>query len=182
MPSPVGHALAGVAVALAVERTTRHDLRWRSLLIACVSLAVLPDIDLLYQPILRAVTHSIGSAIFVMIVAAVVTGKVTRRSGLVIGLACGAAWSSHILLDWLGTDANPPRGIKALWPFSDRWFISNWDVFLGTERRHLFTSDAVRQNLRAIAREILVLAPIVLALAFASWSTRKTRGPTTPVT
>jgi LexA-binding, inner membrane-associated putative hydrolase len=172
MPTPVGHALAGAAVAIVAERSVRSALRWRSLLIVCMALAVLPDLDLLYQPIHRSFTHSLGSVLLVMIVAAVVTGKVTRRSGLVLGLVCAAAWGSHIVLDWLGTDPNPPRGIKALWPFSNRWFISGWDLFLGTERRRLFTGDSIRQNLRAIVREILVLAPVVGALAFARLSRR----------
>ena len=172
MPSPVGHALAGAAVALVAERSVRSALRWRSLLIVCMALAVLPDLDLLYQPIHRSFTHSLGSVILVMIVAALVTGKVTRRSGLVFGLVCAAAWGSHIVLDWLGTDPNPPRGIQALWPFSNRWFISDWNLFLGTERRQLFTSDSVRQNIRAIVREVLVLAPLVIALGFARLSQR----------
>src|SRR5262245_5960042 len=101
MPTPVGHALAGAAVALAAERSVRSVLRWRSLLILCTTLAVLPDLDLLYQPIHRSFTHSLGSAILVMIVAAVVTGKVTRRGSVILGLICAAAWGSHIVLDWL---------------------------------------------------------------------------------
>ena len=53
-----------------------------------------------------------------------------------------------------------------MWPFSDRWFISDWDVFLGTERHHLFTPESIVQNLQAIGRELLLLAPIVIVLAF----------------
>ncbi len=58
-----------------------------------------------------------------------------RRAAVVIGVACGLAWSSHILLDWLGADANPPYGVQALWPFSDTWFFSRLDIFPGTQRR-----------------------------------------------
>ena len=72
----------------------------------------------------------------------------SRRFGVgtqtfVVGLACGLAWSSHILLDWLGADANPPYGVQAFWPFSDTWFISGVDVFPGTERRNPLSASAM---------------------------------------
>ena len=41
-----------------------------------------------------------------------------------LALATGLAYATHTLLDWLGTDASPPIGIMALWPFS-RIAISN---------------------------------------------------------
>ena len=184
MPSPVGHALAGTAIALVAERVRfsipRQDLgggtpgpfRWGqassrlpSYLFLCVALAALPDLDLLYQPIHRSITHSLGSTIIVTIVATLVTGWVTGKRSLGVGLLCGIAWGSHTLLDWLGADPNPPRGIQALWPFSHRWFISGWDIFRGTERRRIFSTASMLYNARAIVREIVVLAPIVVLLA-----------------
>ena len=33
-----------------------------------------------------------------------------------LAVACAAAWASHVLLDWLGTDAMAPIGVMALWP------------------------------------------------------------------
>jgi membrane-bound metal-dependent hydrolase YbcI (DUF457 family) len=50
--------------------------------LSCVALAVLPDADLLYMPIHRTATHSIGATILVTILAIAVTGKVTRFSTL----------------------------------------------------------------------------------------------------
>jgi len=61
-------------------------------------------------------------------------------------------------------DQAAPRGIQFLWPFSSTWFISGWDIFRGTERRHLFRLATMHQNLVTIIREIAILAPVVGAL------------------
>ena len=55
-----------------------------------------------------------------------------------------------------------------LWPFDDRWFISGWDLFIGSERRDLFSAPTMRRNLEAIAQEVAILLPIVVVL----WSVR----------
>src|ERR1700738_2286844 len=198
MPSPIGHALAGVAVAWSAEQRPGSAGLKRPLplgvTLSCMALAVLPDADLLYMPIHRTMTHSIGATILVTIVAIAVTGKVTRlsilrrcqdrhdpargttRSGQsetlaaradVLGglvLMCAAAHASHLLLDWLGADPSRPFGIQALWPFSHRWFISGWNLFPFTERRHMFSAGSIAVNLRAAAWEIAIMGPIVLAL------------------
>jgi hypothetical protein len=93
-----------------------------------------------------------------------VTRWVTGRRSVGFGLLCGLAWGSHLALDWMGADPTPPRGIKALWPFSDQWFISEWDIFRGTERRHLFTLSSMVYNAKTVAQEIAIVAPITLAL------------------
>jgi membrane-bound metal-dependent hydrolase YbcI (DUF457 family) len=125
-----------------------------------MSLAALPDIDLLLPVVHRTVTHSVGAVAAVgllMIVAAAVTGEVTGK----IALACVAAFASHLLLDWLGADATAPRGLQLLWPFSHEWFISGWDVFFGTEGHHFFRPATIRQNFVTVSREIAILAPVV---------------------
>jgi membrane-bound metal-dependent hydrolase YbcI (DUF457 family) len=142
----------------------------------CAICAALPDIDLLYMPTHRTATHSVPVAILLTIVAAGVTEWVNpvrdwsaRRVGVasqtfVVGLACGLAWSSHILLDWLGADANPPYGVQALWPFSDTWFYSGLDVFAGTQRRNPFSMRAMLINLRAAVQEMLMMGSIAAAV------------------
>lgn len=182
MPSPVGHALAGASIALVASQLGHETgpmggwssrVGFRTSLAACVALAVLPDVDLLYQPIHRAFTHSVGSTILVTIIATVVTGWVTGRRSVTFGLLCGVAWGSHSVLDWLGADPNPPRGIKVLWPFSDQWFISGWDIFRGTERRRIFTVESMIYNARTVAQEIAMLAPITVGLYW--WRVRGAR-------
>jgi membrane-bound metal-dependent hydrolase YbcI (DUF457 family) len=179
MPSPIGHIFAGVAVAWSLPAGTRPDRQppradWK-LATLCAALAALPDIDLVYMPLHRRMTHSIPMALIVTIVAVAVTGWVSRRAGhrrspvsSWTGLACGLAWSSHVLLDWLGADASVPYGIQMLWPFSDEWFYSGWDLFPGTERRQPLSARAMWINLRAAVQETVMMGTVALAVWFAS--------------
>ena len=205
MPSPIGHAIAGVAVswtaqAIAPGLMRRHEaarlpdlkvgptydrigptydrahdrklgptyIQRHALTLACVALAVLPDIDLLYMPIHRRMTHSVGAVVVVFIVATGVTGWVTRRFGrhaLAIGCVCAAACASHLLMDWLSLDAQLPYGIQALWPFSNQWYIAPRAIFPGTERRELFAAWSQAANARAFMWEVGIMGPIAAAAA-----------------
>jgi membrane-bound metal-dependent hydrolase YbcI (DUF457 family) len=168
MPSPIGHALAGAAIAFGSApglgirgSTTEPDAhRLRFLTIACAALAALPDIDLAAPYTHRTITHSLLATGVVTIIAAVVTGQVTPRAARRTTLICAAAYASHLLLDWLAVDDTPPRGLQILWPFSDRWFISGWDLFRGTARRNLFSVVSMRANVLAALQEIATLGPV----------------------
>ncbi len=173
MPSPVGHALGGVAVAWIADlvpgdRTWRRRARgWLARIgggatVACAVLAAAPDLDVLVGRH-RTFSHSLTAAVVVGLVAAIVAVRI-RRPAVRLSLMCAGAWGSHLLLDWLGIDNYPPRGIQLLWPFSDRWFISGWDLFVETARVHVFTLQAFLVNVRAVAWETLLLAPVVAAL------------------
>lgn len=177
MPSPIGHALAGVAVAWAADLADGRRSSPR-LVIVCAGLGMLPDADLLFRGAHRTATHSITAAVLTFIIAAAVTGQVTRcqtpSSGVRhptmvsdtwrVATVCALAYASHLLLDWLGADHFAPFGIQLLWPFSDRWFISNLDLFRQTARRDFLTAPIIRQNAIAVAQEIAILAPILVAL------------------
>jgi inner membrane protein len=183
MPSPIGHALAGIAVAWTADivspLVSRGQTRAVStasaplkrcpttatstptLVATCAILAALPDVDLVLPGFHRTATHSVTAVLIVTIIAAAVTGRVTRwRTALV----CGAAYASHLLLDWLGADQFPPYGIELFWPFSDRWYISGWDVFRQTARLHFFAPEIIRQNVHAVGQEGAILAPVLLVL------------------
>ena len=177
MPSPIGHALGGVAVAWSADLADGRRSSPR-LVAVCAGLGMLPDADLLFAGAHRTATHSITAAALTFIIAAVVTGQVTRCQTPSSGVRhapmvsdtwrtaalCGLAYASHLLLDWLGADYFPPFGIQLLWPFSDRWFISNVDLFRQTARRSFLTPPIIRQNALAVAQEIAILAPILLVL------------------
>jgi membrane-bound metal-dependent hydrolase YbcI (DUF457 family) len=192
MPSPVGHALAGLALGLAgTPRPVSHRFSrvlGQPLTLICVALATLPDADLLIPGFHRRASHSLGATIAVTILAIVVTGWVTRKesgargwglggsgSGLrasgsgfgriawSVVLLCAAAHASHILLDWLGADRSQPAGIQALWPWSDIFYMSGWDVFPQIERRRIFSAESMAINLNAFVWEILLMGPLVAA-------------------
>jgi membrane-bound metal-dependent hydrolase YbcI (DUF457 family) len=136
------------------------------LTLACAALGAAPDLDLLFIAH-RTVTHSLSAALFVGLFCAALAAN-GRRPVARIGLMCAAAYGSHVFLDWLAADTNPPPGIQALWPLSREWFISGTDVFRQTERRAIWTSASMLKNLGAIVQEVAILGPTVVAL----WSVR----------
>jgi membrane-bound metal-dependent hydrolase YbcI (DUF457 family) len=180
MASPIGHALAGLAVAWGADlvpgnrawRFAPPSASWyeragNGLTLACAVLAAAPDLDLPFGRVHRTVTHSLVSVIAV----AAVAGLTAARARLPLRrlvIMCAGAWATHLLVDWLSADQSTPRGIQLLWPFDDRWFISGWDLFIGSERRDLFSAPTMRRNLEAIAQEVAILLPIVVVL----WSVR----------
>ncbi len=81
---------------------------------------------------------------------------------------CAAAYGSHLLLDWLGADFYPPRGLQLMWPLNHEWYISGLDIFRQTARLRVFTRGPMLTNVRAIAQELAILTPVLVAL----WSVR----------
>jgi len=172
MPSPIGHALAGIAAAWIVDlvpgrrawRTAPASASWYlrardGLTAACAAVAAAPDLDLVIHQH-RTFMHSVGAAILVGLIGGAIAARRSRPI-VRVALMCGAAYATHILLDWLGTDRAPPYGIQALWPFSDVWYLSNLDVFGPTERRAFLSVPALLLNTITVVREIAILGPIV---------------------
>ena len=173
MPSPIGHVVAGTAIAWASEvrpagddRISAGSLSAARLTVVCAAIATAPDLDLLFAAH-RTYTHSVGATVLVAFAAAAVAAW-ARLPPLRMALVCAAAHASHIVLDWLGSDTSWPYGLQALWPFSDRFYISGLNLFRETARRHFFSVGALRVNVVAAAQEILILGP----LAWAAWSVR----------
>jgi membrane-bound metal-dependent hydrolase YbcI (DUF457 family) len=194
MASPVGHALAGIAVAWGADllpgsragRTAAGSAPWyqragSGLTLACTVLAAAPDLDLLITGLHRTVTHSFLSVAVVALLAAIAAAGTGQRAARV-AMMCALAWASHIGVDWVSADSSNPRGLQILWPFDGTWFISGWDVFPGTERRRLLSEPSIRHNVRALVTEVAYLLPLVLGLwlvrvkALAGLSPELTRG------
>jgi inner membrane protein len=157
MPSPVGHALGGIAAGVFVSS---HSDRRKLALFATVG--VLADIDFILPIVHRGPTHSLTAAALAFGGALAVL-RWERRPAMSgrLALAIGAAYLTHILFDWLGEDNGPPSGIMALWPFSSDYFVSGLDLFTTVERRY-WLPGFWRDNLLAVVREILLLAPVTL--------------------
>jgi membrane-bound metal-dependent hydrolase YbcI (DUF457 family) len=176
MPSPFGHALAGAALAWAADlvpgrrawRTAPPDASWGrraggALTLACAVLAAVPDADLLFR-MHRTWSHSLGAVILVTILATAVTGWVTRAPAWRVGMMCGGAYATHLLLDWLAVDDYPPAGIQMWWPFSRQWVISGLGLFKQTERYPLFSMRTWHIDVIAVAWEAAILLPLVVLL------------------
>ena len=177
MPTPIGHALVGVAIAWSAEaiRRTPKGLPAPSILaVTCAGLAAVPDLDLLYRPLHRMMTHSVIAPVLAGVIAGAIMRIAHRRAAWQTGIVCGLAYASHLLLDWLGGDTKIPAGVQLLWPFSDRWFISSWEIFRPTDLGGFFTAPIIRSNAVAVLREVLFLGPIAIATFF--WRRRKLAG------
>ena len=165
MPSPVGHALGGIAVGWGIA--PRRD--WRAAAVLAV-VAAAPDLDLLVGDH-RGFSHSVGAAC----IAGAIAWVITRRPRW--GVAVALAWASHVLLDWMSHDTRPPIGVMAFWPLTRDYYKSSLDVFPAVSRRYWLAEFWV-YNLKALLVEFVILAPIA---AIVVWLTPRNRGKTRTV-
>jgi hypothetical protein len=182
MPSPVGHALAGIATGWLVDPPHPHEPRGAATRAAVYALAAMAaDVDLLFGAH-SGPTHGLGTAAILGVMVWIWTtrlrasqpegasrgapGSATRgRSaggGGRFALAVAAAYASHTLLDWLGSDTSPPIGIMALWPVSRDYYESTLHVFMAISRRY-WLPEFWTYNMRALLRELVILGPLVAA-------------------
>ena len=172
MPSPIGHALAGLAAGWLVDPPDGRDARGAAGRIAAFAIAgMAPDADLLFGAH-SGPTHGLGAAVIVGALVwiwgggrggprtASTTPERGRFSGRTFALAVAAAYASHTLLDWLGSDTRAPVGIMALWPFSRDYYESTLHVFMAISRRY-WLPEFWTYNLRALVRELVILLPLV---------------------
>jgi membrane-bound metal-dependent hydrolase YbcI (DUF457 family) len=129
---------------------------------------MLPDVDLLIG-VHRGPMHGLGSAL----IAGLAAAALTRRTALAVAVA--AAYASHTLLDWMGHDTTPPIGLMALWPIDRSYYQSKIYLFEAISRRY-WLPEFWSHNMRALARELLILVPIVAAIGIWRWR-RASRNP-----
>lgn len=171
MPSPVGHVLAGLTVHVlaARSRDELHDWR-RALVITGAALA--PDVDLLFRFVdgrnhHNNETHSLGAAILAGLLAAVALPLLRLARPRALALAVSLGWTSHLVLDYLNRDTNPPIGIMALWPWSHAYYKVPWPIFLDIGRT--LEWQTLLHNLVAAAWEGVLLVPLLwVALRYRS--------------
>jgi membrane-bound metal-dependent hydrolase YbcI (DUF457 family) len=150
VPSPIGHALGGLAAAWTVA--PRRNWEAAAILAA---VAIAPDLDLIVGDH-RGISHSLGAAC----AAGAMAWILTRRSRW--GAAIALAWASHVLLDWLSNDTRPPIGVMALWPLTHDYYKASIEIFPAVSRRY-WTARFWIYNTKAAAVEIAVLGPIAAA-------------------
>ncbi len=170
MPSPLGHALAGLTVHVWSASDPR-ELRERSRALVVVGAALVPDLDLLLRWVdgrnhHQQHTHSLGFAVAAALLVAVLARGRGWARPMTLGLAVGAAWASHVLLDLMAVDTHPPVGVMALWPASSSHFHASWPLFLDIGRTLEWST--VRHDAAAIAWEVCVLLPLL----FLTWRLR----------
>jgi membrane-bound metal-dependent hydrolase YbcI (DUF457 family) len=131
-----------------------------------VGAALIPDVDLAFRLVdgrnhHNNELHSLGFALVAAIAGAAVFRLLGWARPWSLGLAVGLAWGSHLLLDYLNVDTNPPIGLLALWPFSHAYWKSPVPLFLDIGRT--LEWNTVKHNAVAGAWELAVLLPLLYA-------------------
>ena len=162
MPSPLGHALGGIAAGCFLTGRQVPVTSDLVLAIAFAAAAMAPDLDLLVGTH-RGPSHSLGAACLAGIAAL----AASRQPRVALGIA--AAWMTHPLLDCMGRDTTPPLGAMALWPFSREYYLLPLQPFGAISRRYWLVESWI-QNARAIAMEVILLGP---PAALGWWFQRK---------
>lgn len=164
MPTPLGHALAGVAAGWIVSPPAADRRRVVVQIAVLGALAAAPDLDLLIGRHSME-THSIGAATLVASIAAWRRWPVAAGGRGRIWLAGWCAWLSHPLLDALSPDTAVPIGVMWLWPFSQEHMQTGLAVFAPIWRNPITTREIVH-DLLAVLRELAILLPILTGLWF----------------
>jgi membrane-bound metal-dependent hydrolase YbcI (DUF457 family) len=172
MPTPFGHAVGGLAAAFLTNSTAKRPRLTIPVLAASAALAVAPDLDII-AGFHRIYTHSIAAVAVVAIVAWLIL-RTRTPDALALTAALAAAYASHVLLDLMGKDTSPPLGLTVLWPLSSGYHQTGWNVFSEVSRRYWRAEEFIFGNLRALAREMLVLLPILI-VAWSVWSKKTLR-------
>lgn len=171
MPSPIGHTLAGCAVALALIPPGIPQA-WEAWA-CCLISANLPDADFIPglltgnpRAFHRGPSHTIMAAFIVAATGASLWTWSAMpwlvRAGLIF-----VAYASHVGLD----SFTPGRALMLGWPLSHRRYQARRPWFLGITirktRRRAATTGGPWHLLRAIGREILLISPGVVMMALA---------------
>lgn len=178
MPTPLGHALAGLAAGTAASggRTILGPYKDLALY---AGMGVLADLDFIPSLIMgqgggwhRGASHSLTAAA----VAGMLAWLWLRRGpdGGRLALGALAAYLSHVVLDYLNVDTRPPFGIPLLWPFSGEYMLAHHAIFPDV-KRHALTWAIVKHDLMAMAWETLLLGPPAVAALI--WRKAKRRRP-----
>jgi inner membrane protein len=183
--TPIGHSLAGYAVyGHSQPSVTRSRV---SLIVLCVIMANLPDIDFLPgilagNPSLyhQGPTHSFAFALLASLAAAgflALARLPGSSSSSAPGISSATVFTlvllshgSHLLIDFFGADRLPPYGLPLLWPLSDAHFRSPVPLFPGVHHTRVRSDSTLQwidnvlslRNLGAVGVEILWIGPVVL--------------------
>ena len=145
----------------------------RRVLAACALAGAIPDVDLFLSVPHRGPLHSLAAALVVGITAFVVVRRSRSHddsSRVAVGI--GAAYASHVLLDWLGADSSTPRGLMALWPLTRDYVISDVTLFRAISRRY-WLANFWWDNTVAVLQELAILGPLVAVIAWRQRSKRR---------
>jgi hypothetical protein len=170
VPSPIAHSLAGVAVAHVARQSRWIGAHWAWFALL-VFVANAPDLDFLWFH--HGPVHSLTAAVL----AGVAAGLIARVAGASVpyrvGLLVGAAYLSHVLLDFM--NKQPPGAASNLtlfWPFSNAYIPAPIQLFEVIRHRSKTTTffEGLWQwkNVKSLFHELIVIAGFALLFMIGS--------------
>ena len=178
MPSPIGHALSGLAI-----RQGRPGIFFSTPWLEAIFflfLANFPDLDFLPGILTghpniyhHGIFHSLGAAVAVAAAGGGFFFLLKRRFWAATAMIF-FTFALHLVLDFFGKDFAAPFGMPVFWPFSYRYYLADKPFLLNIERSvnstDFFPSLFNAHNLKAVLIEITVLGSLpVLAVIVRRW-------------
>ena len=175
MPTPVGHALAGIAAGSLYTKDQPLVSKGRDVVLFAV-LGQLPDLDFI-PGILTGQTdywhHGASHSIFAAVAAGLIFYLYGRTKGAGRRWGLTAFWVvlSHVFLDAINADTSPPHGIPLFWPISNQYFLI-YPLFMDVWRNPPWVQTIIH-DLLAVGLELMVLGPV--AAVSLLWRKRRFR-------
>jgi inner membrane protein len=178
LPSPVGHTLGGIALLQIAQRMGAGRKPNPVLLGGIVLATNAADLDFAAGMLLGDVerfhhgpSHSLLAAGLFGIAAGLIARWVKADRPGNFGALLGLAYASHLLLDMMSTNGQPPLGVPLFWPVSETRVNLPLNLFLDITRRsrasNFLASLVSWHNGRAIVQEALVMGACVALLRVA---------------
>lgn len=173
MPSPVAHSLAGYVMYRAASQSRNH-FEWKMLVLYCAS-SLLPDLDFIPGFLTGApnrfhhgISHSLGFALGFGVLVSFVMFFLNNRNALRNFVVFFSLYFSHVVLDLFSYDTSLPRGLPALWPITDTYYISPVSVFLDIKRDWVSETFIISlfslHNFLAVSVEALIFLPLIFLI------------------
>jgi len=172
MALPIAHAAAGYLVQRAARRLPGEGRAWRRAALF-MFIGNLPDLDFIVGFVLgrpgmlhRGVSHTVLAALVFGIGAGACVWWWRRERFAPAALAFGAAYLSHLVLDWMTIDTLPPAGGQFLWPLSDAYYIAPVTIFTeihidGRTRASFLESVLAWPTVVVLARELAMVTVVL---------------------
>ena len=167
MPTSVGHSLLGYILYLIFKRNYRLIENWKTVLFY-IFIANAPDLDFIPGICIghanrfhHGITHTLGFFVFFATILYWVP-KLRKKKNFIIFFLL---YFTHVIVDFLGADTSYPFGVMLFWPFTKKYFISSYSIFLDIHKTTLYSLFDLH-NFEAMALEALIFLPVIIVLRF----------------
>lgn len=184
MALPIAHAAAGYLVHRATRvddparrrsggQSPREDWRRAALF---MFLGNVPDLDFMVGFVFgvpgmfhRGASHLVVTAVVFGLTVGIWTAWRGRGALWPTAFAFGAAYGSHLLVDFLTIDHRPPFGGQFLWPFSSQYLISPVTIFGEILIDGRTRADFLRTVLDWPTIWVLIREVVICSVAIGGW-------------